>query len=210
MGRPHDDDERGEKNRGDRERDRDRDRDRGDREWDLVAIARDVAEKEGFIVEFPKNAERARRKEEDDDTIVDERKLLWSSVDNRESTDLDQVEVAERLPNDVIRVKLGIADVDAFVPRGSAIDKHAGANTTSLYAGIATFPMLPDELSSGDTSLLPDQDRLVVVTEIEVAKDGSIARERVYRARVRNHAKLVYDDVGAWLEGEGEPPPEVS
>src|SRR5688572_28091144 len=93
-----------------------------DREWDLVAIARDVAEKAGLIVEFPKDAVRVQSKDDDVDSIVDERKLLWSSVDNRESTDLDQVEVAERLPNDVILVKLGIADVDAFVPRGSAID----------------------------------------------------------------------------------------
>ena len=182
-----------------------------DQRWDLVAIARDVAEREGFIVEFPGSLEGARRAEEDqDDGIADERKLLWSSVDNRESTDLDQVEVAERLADDVIRVKLGIADVDAFVPRGSELDRHAGTNTTSLYAGIATFPMLPDDLSSGETSLLPDQERLVVVTEIDVAKDGSIARERVYRARVTNHAKLVYDEVGAWLEAKGPPPPEVA
>jgi exoribonuclease-2 len=185
----------------------------GDRAWDLVAIARDVAEREGFIVRFPKGAGRVRQnrqKEENDDAIVDERKLLWSSVDNRESTDLDQVEVAERLADDVIRVKLGIADVDAFVPRGSELDRHAGTNTTSLYAGIATFPMLPDDLSSGETSLLPDQERLVVVTEIDVAKDGSIARERVYRARVTNHAKLVYDDLGRWLEKQGPPPREVA
>src|SRR5687767_14347399 len=94
-----------------------------DREWDLVAIARDVAEKEGFIIGFPKDARRSEPK--DDDSVVDERHLLWSSVDNRESTDLDQVEVAERLADDVIRVKVGIADVDAFVPRGSALDKHA-------------------------------------------------------------------------------------
>ncbi len=179
-----------------------------DEKWDLVAIARDVAEKEGFIIGFPGDARRAEP--DDDASVADERHLLWSSVDNRESTDLDQVEVAERLADDVIRVKIGIADVDAYVPRGSALDKHAGANTTSLYAGIATFHMLPDDLSSGDTSLLPGQERLVVVTEIDVAKDGSIKGERIYRARVKNHAKLVYDDVGAWLEGQGEAPPEIA
>jgi exoribonuclease-2 len=177
---------------------------------DLAAIARDVAVKEGFIVEFPADALVATEPPPDDESVVDERALLWSSIDNRESTDLDQIEVAERLPNNVIRVKLGIADVDAFVPRGSALDRHAAANTTSLYAGIATFPMLPDHLSSGATSLLAGGERLAVVTQIDVAEDGTIAGSRVYRARVRNHAKLVYDDIGAWLEAHGDPPPEVA
>lgn len=182
-----------------------------EKHWDLVAIAREVAMREGFVVDLPDGATHHDTPHDDDDpSIVDERSLLWSSVDNRESTDLDQIEVAERRPNNVIRVKLGIADVDAFVPSGSALDRHAAANTTSLYAGIATFPMLPDHLSSGATSLLPGETRLVVVTEIDVAEDGSTVGARVYRARVVNHAKLVYDDVGAWLENHGEPPPELA
>lgn len=176
-------------------------------QFDLVAIARDVAEREGFVVTFPKGATASEEPlDADDPSIVDERKLLWSSVDNRESTDLDQIEVSERLEGGVIRVKLGIADVDAFVPAGSAIDRHAANNTTSLYAGIATFPMLPDDLSSGATSLLEGKDRLVVVTQIDVAKDGQVVAAKVYRARVVNHAKLVYDDIGAWLEGHGPGP----
>src|SRR4051812_26528343 len=118
----------------------------GQHRTDLVAIARAVAEKEGFVIGFPPEDTDAARDESD---VTDERALAWSSVDNRESTDLDQIEVAERLAGDVIRVKLGIADVDAFVPRGSALDRHAATNTTSLYAGIATFPMLPDDISSG-------------------------------------------------------------
>lgn len=175
--------------------------------FDIVAIARDVAEREGFVVEFPRGAEAAAVPgDAKDPSIVDERKLLWSSVDNRESTDLDQIEVSERLENDVIRVKLGIADVDAFVPRGTALDVHAARNTTSLYAGIATFPMLPDDLSSGATSLLEGQERLAVVTQIDVAKDGQVVAAKVYRALTQNHAKLVYDDVGAWLEGHGPAP----
>jgi exoribonuclease-2 len=178
--------------------------------WDLVAIARDVAVKEGFVIEFPRGDAMASPRDGDDPHVVDERSLLWSSIDNRESTDLDQIEFAERLDGDVIRVKLGIADVDAFVPEGSPFDLHAAANTTSLYGGIATFPMLPDELSSGATSLLPGQERLVVVTQIDIAKDASIAASHVYRARIANHAKLVYEDVGAWLESHGEPPPELA
>ena len=174
--------------------------------FDLVAIARDVALREGFVVEFPPHDLVERPLDAHDASIVDERSLPWSSIDNRESTDLDQIETSERRANDVIRVKLGIADVDAFVPRDCALDRHAGRNTTSLYAGIATFPMLPDELSSGATSLLPNADRLAVITQIDVAKDGQIVAAKVYRALTRNKAKLVYEDVGAWLENHGDAP----
>jgi exoribonuclease II len=179
--------------------------------FDLVKIARDVATREGFVVEFPPEAKSAETAHDEDDAhLVDERGLLWSSVDNRESTDLDQIEVAERLPNNVIRVKLGIADVDAYVPKGCELDRHAAANTTSLYAGIATFPMLPDDLSSGVTSLLAGGERLAVVTQIDVAEDGAIVDSKIYRATVKNHAKLVYEDVGGWLENHGDPPPEIA
>lgn len=177
--------------------------------YDLVAIARDVAMREGFVVDFPKNhsAHDDHAHDAKDPSIVDETNLPWSSIDNRESTDLDQIEVSERLPGDVIRVKLGIADVDTFIPRDSLLDHHAAKNTTSLYAGIATFPMLPDDLSSGASSLLPNVERLAVITQIDVAKDGSVSHTRVYRARVKNHAKLVYDDIGAWLEGHNNDGP---
>ncbi len=172
--------------------------------FDLVAIARDVAKREGFDVDFPSSLPSPPPVVPP--SVVDERSLLWSSIDNYESTDLDQVEVVERLAGDVIRVKLGIADVDAFVPKDSALDRHAAHNTTSLYAGIATFPMLPDDLSSGATSLLAGEERLAVVTEMDVAPDGSITNARVYEARLTNRAKLVYEEIGAWLEGHGEAP----
>lgn len=175
--------------------------------YDLVAVARDIATREGFAVEFPPHDPTKGPVDADDSSIVDERTLPWSSVDNRESTDLDQIEVSERLADDVIRVKIGIADVDAYVPRDGALDRHAARNTTSLYAGIATFPMLPDGLSSGATSLLPNSDRLCVVTQIDVARDGNVTNAKIYRAWVRNHAKLVYEDVGAWLEGHGDEAP---
>lgn len=174
--------------------------------YDLVAIARAVAVREGFVVDPPSHAEVHAPLDGDDPSIVDERRLHWSSIDNQETTDLDQIEVAEVLPDGVIRIKLGIADVDAFVPRGSPLDGHAARNTTSLYGGIATFPMLPDGLSSGASSLLPGKERLALVTQIDVAEDGQIVASRCYRARVVNHAKLVYDEVGAWLERLGELP----
>ena len=178
-------------------------------EWDLVGIARDVAIKEGFAVDFSGD-ELASLPEKPLDAgtpdIVDDSKLLWSSVDNHESRDLDQIEVAERLGDGTIRIKIAIADVDAFVPRGSPLDLHAAKTTTSLYAGIATFPMLPDEISSGRTSLLPGEVRYAVVTEMDVSPDGAVAKSRIYRAVVVNRAKLVYDDVGGWLEGHAGPP----
>jgi len=180
----------------------------------MVAIARDVATKEGFLVDPPRDviagASSAAGSDDDDQDVADERSLLWSSVDNRESTDLDQVEVAEEAEGGAIRVRIGIADVDAFVPKGSLVDLFARTNTTSLYAGVATFPMLPDTLSSDTSSLLPGVDRLVVVTEMTVAPDGAITHARVYRARVRNHAKLVYGEVGGWLEGRLPAPEELA
>jgi len=182
---------------------------------DMVAIARSVATREGFQVEATEAAVRSIPRAPHEPAgaarhVRDERALPWSSIDNRESTDLDQIEVSERLADGSIVVRIGIADVDAYVPRGSPLDRHAGGNTTSLYAGVATFPMLPDELSSDATSLLEGAERLAVVTEMTVAKDGSITASDVYRAQVKNHAKLVYADVGAWLEGRGAPPDDVA
>jgi exoribonuclease-2 len=178
---------------------------------DLHAIAKTVATQEGFAVELPAlHDELPAEVRRDPPDVRDDRKLLWSSIDNRESTDLDQIEVSERLADGSIRVRIGIADVDVFVPKGSPLDARAGQNTTSLYAGVATFPMLPDELSSDATSLLADVDRLAVVTDFTVAPDGSITQADVYRARLTNKAKLVYEDIGRWLEGRGDPPPEIA
>ncbi len=141
-----------------------------------------------------------------DDGIRDLRHLLWSSIDNRESRDLDQVEVAERIERDAIRLRIGIADVDALVPPGSASDEHAATNTTSVYTGVVVFPMLPERLSTDLTSLNEGEDRLAYVVEIDVEKDGTVEDVNVYRAVVHNHAKLTYERVGAWLDGAGAPP----
>jgi len=132
--------------------------------------------------------------------------LLWSSIDNNDSTDLDQIEYAENLPNGDARVIVGIADVDAFVPKGSPVDQHAAKNTTSVYTGIVTFPMLPDELSSNLTSLRQNEDRLSIVIDLTVDKNGSLKSSDFYRARVRNKAKLAYTAVGNWLDGLSDAP----
>jgi len=142
--------------------------------------------------------------------IRDLRNLLWSSIDNDTSRDLDQIEVAERLPNGDIKVLIGIADVDAFVPEHSPIDEHAAKETTSVYTGVRIFPMLPEELSTGATSLLENADKLSVVIEYTVDAGGSVGSSNVYRAIVRNKAQLAYNTVGGWLEGSGAAPAKVA
>ena len=140
----------------------------------------------------------------------DLRDQLWSSIDNDTSRDLDQIEVAERLPNGDVKVLVGIADVDAFVPKQSAIDQHAARETTTVYTGIRNFPMLPEELSTGKTSLLEHQDCLSVVIESVVDGDGHVSSSDVFRALVRNQAQLQYNSVGAWLQGTAAAPPKVA
>ncbi|HMG13740.1 MAG TPA: ribonuclease catalytic domain-containing protein, partial [Gemmatimonadaceae bacterium] len=142
--------------------------------------------------------------------VQDLRQLHWSSVDNRESRDLDQIEVAERLANGSTRIRIGVADVEGLVPIGSPADQHAAANTTSVYTGVAVFPMLPERLSTDLTSLNEGEDRFAVVIEFDVAHDGALGKGSVYNALVRNKAKLVYDAVGLWLEEKGPPPAAIA
>ncbi len=137
--------------------------------------------------------------------LQDLRGLVWSSIDNDTSRDLDQVEAAERQPDGKVRVRVGIADVDAFVPAGHAIDRHAGAETTTVYTGIENFPMLPEALSTDATSLVETGDRLSLVIDFLVGADGGVVSGDVYRAVIRNRAQLAYDGVGAWLDGGAAP-----
>jgi exoribonuclease-2 len=136
-----------------------------------------------------------------DPSIRDLRSLLWSSIDNSDSRDLDQVELAERLPSDDIRILVAIADVDALVQARSATDRHAAENATSVYTGVVTYPMLPERLSNDLTSLLQGADRLAIVIEFVVREDGELRSSQIYRAWINNHAKLDYESVGDWLEG---------
>ena len=142
--------------------------------------------------------------------LRDLRSLLWSSIDNDTSRDLDQIEVAEQLPNGEAKVMVGIADVDAFVQKGTPIDQHAAKETTTVYTGVRNFSMLPEPLSTGATSLLEAGDRISVVIEFVVAADGTIHSGTWYRALVRNKAQLAYNAVGAWLENKGPAPGKVA
>src|ERR1051325_11124823 len=141
--------------------------------------------------------------------VKDLRSLPWSSNDNNESRDLDQVEVAEALPNGNIKLTVGIADVDALVPKGSPIDLHAFANCSSVYTGIDAFPMLPEKLSTDLTSLNEGEDRLAIAIETVVNADGEVVSYDVYRAMLHNQAKLAYNAVGEFLTG-GSPPPKIA
>jgi exoribonuclease-2 len=140
----------------------------------------------------------------------DLRNLLWCSIDNDDSRDLDQLTVAEAMPNGAAKVLVAIADVDALVKRGSALDDHARQNTTSVYTAAETFPMLPEKLSTDLTSLNYESDRLAIVIEMVLAGDGSLQSSDLYRATVRNRAKLAYNSVAAWLEGSGPMPQGIS
>jgi ribonuclease R len=143
--------------------------------------------------------------------VRDLRHLLWASIDNDDSLDLDQLTVAEALPGGVVKVLVAVADVDSLVKKGSALDAHAGQNTTSVYTAAQVFPMLPDELSTGLTSLNAAAERLAMVVELMVEPDGSLgSAHQVYRAKVRNQAKLAYNSVAAWLDGEASEPEPIA
>jgi exoribonuclease-2 len=142
--------------------------------------------------------------------IRDLRSLLWSSIDNDDSQDLDQIEVAEALPGGKFKLRVGIADVDSVVKVGSAVDEHARTNTTSVYTAAAIYPMLPEQLSTNLTSLKQDEDRLCLVIEMMVDAEGVLGQSTIYRALVRNRAKLAYRSVAAWLLGAGAVPPRLS
>jgi VacB/RNase II family 3'-5' exoribonuclease len=184
--------------------------------FDLQAAAVRSMVEHGFEPDFPPDAQQQLREipktvpSAGANGVRDLRHLLWSSIDNTTSRDLDQVEVAEQLGDGDIKVLVGIADVDTFVPARTAIDRHASIETVTVYTGVRNFPMLPETLSTGITSLLEGLDRLAMVIEFVVGADGSVHSEEVFLALVTNKAQLAYDDVGPWLEGKSSAPSKVA
>ncbi len=179
--------------------------------FDIHAAARRAMIANGFQPDVPAEVTAEVSKAADPATLPvgsvrDLRALPWSSIDNDSSMDLDQIEVAEKLPNGDVRVSVAIADVDATVALGSATDLFAEANSCSVYTGIVTYPMLPNRLSTQLTSLAQDSDRPSIVIEFVVATDGTVKSHDVYLARVENKAKLAYGNVGAWLDGHAQLP----
>ncbi|MGO8759419.1 MAG: RNB domain-containing ribonuclease [Terracidiphilus sp.] len=184
--------------------------------FNLVAAAHAAMIEHGFQPDFPAGTETelaaiiAQPSATGGNGLPDLRDLLWSSIDNDTSKDLDQIEWAEQLTDGRIRVLVGVADVDARVKRGSTIDKHAQFETTSVYTGVSVFPMLPTELSEGITSLNENVDRAALVIEFAVDAAGTVSDGKAYRALVRNRAQLAYPSIGAWLEGKADPPAKVA
>src|SRR5438105_9708061 len=143
---------------------------------------------------------------DNDSAIRDMRNLLWCSIDNDDSRDLDQLTVAEDVGGGNVRLLVAVADVDALVKKGTPIDDHAKKNTTSVYTAGGIFPMLPEKLSTGLTSLNENEERIAVVMDMVIGVDGSVEHGDVYRARVHNKAQLTYDGVGEFLDGGPQPP----
>ncbi|MDD4645518.1 MAG: RNB domain-containing ribonuclease, partial [Bacteroidales bacterium] len=145
----------------------------------------------------------------DEESVYDLRHLLWCSIDNDDSRDLDQLSVAEPVSDGSVRLLVAIADVDACVPKATAIDDHAKQNTTSVYTAAEVFPILPEKLSTDLTSLNYRCDRLALVVDMVVSDEGAVSGSNVYRAMVRSQAKLDYNSIGAWIEGDEPVPDEV-
>jgi len=184
--------------------------------FNLVAAAHASMLENGFQPDFPAGTDtqlaeiEAHPEAPSVPGIQDLTALLWSSIDNDTSKDLDQIEWAEQLPDGRIRVLVGVADVDARVKLGTVIDTHARSETTSVYTGVKVFPMIPAELSEGITSLNENQDRVAHVIEYSVDSAGATTDGKVYAALVRNRAQLAYNGVGGWLEVTGPAPAKVS
>ena len=184
-------------------------------DFNLAAAARQEMIHEGFHPDFPPGVDQqlAALDAAPAPTVAadtrDLRELPWSSIDNDSSRDLDQIEAAERASGG-IRVLVAVADVDSDVAIGSPVDMHASSETTTVYTGVATFPMLPEKLSTNLTSLNEAADRRAMVVDFLVAPDGSISSGTIYRALVRNRAQLTYNGVGPWLEGRAAAPPKVA
>jgi VacB/RNase II family 3'-5' exoribonuclease len=183
----------------------------------LQEIAREAMRDRGFEPDFSPAAQAQVAELEKKLSVEgpspgrqDLRDLIWCSIDNDDSRDLDQLSVAQTTPAGETKILVAIADVDSLVERDTPVDQHAAHNTTSVYTGAQIFPMLPERLSTDLTSLNEQEDRNAIVIEYLVRKDGVLGESDVYQALVRNHAKLAYPSLGAWLEGDGAMPPKVA
>ena len=181
----------------------------------LQEIARRVMSQRGLLTESSREpvaeldkiqAPPART----DGAMRDLRDLPWASIDNDDSLDLDQLTVAGVLPDGAVKILVAVADVDGLVKKGSAIDSDARHNTTSIYTAAQVFPMLPQRLSTDLTSLSDQNDRPAIVIEMVFASDGTMRGSDIYAATVRNRAKLAYNALAAWLEGQGPAPAPIA
>lgn len=184
--------------------------------YNLNFIARNALHRYGFFSDIPSRAiNEAKAMHEDfwphlEPGFKDLTSLLWSSIDNDDSRDLDQIEYCELLPGGGARVMIAIADVDHYVRQGTYIDAHAIKNGVTVYTGVEIFPMLPERLCNDLSSLVPGEDRLAIVIDFLINEDGEVKSGEVYRAVVHNRAKLIYEIVGDWIEGRTPIPDSIS
>jgi len=181
----------------------------------LRSIARRAMIERGLLPDFSaavvaETGAIAKAATASDASLKDLRHLLWASIDNDDSLDLDQLSVAEQLPDGAVKILVAVADVDAIVKKGTAIDGRARTNTTSVYTAAEIFPMLPEKLSTDLTSLADRKERLAIVIEMEVGADGAVGKSDIYRAVVVNRAKLAYNGVAAWLDGTAPAPAAIT
>src|SRR5215813_10760667 len=177
---------------------------------DLKSIARRAMIEHGLEPDLPPDAAVQLRAiagpaVEHGPQIRDLRALLWCSIDNDDSRDLDQLSVAQPLADGAVRILVAIADVDASIARGSPLDGHARANTTSVYTAAQVFPMLPERLSTDLTCLAghrPPPPRLAAVAgmdqQLRIQDGVAQALKRVRRAQgalalTTLEAQAVYD-----------------
>ena len=182
---------------------------------ELQTIARDAMLQRGLLPDFSpavvaETSQITHAAAASGAAVRDLRSLLWASIDNDDSLDLDQLSVAEPETGGAVKIFVAIADVDALVAKNSAIDGHASTNTTSVYTAAKIFPMLPEKLSTNLTSLAEGQERPAIVIEMVITADGTVTTADIYRATVLNRAKLAYNAVAAWLEGTAPAPPKLS
>lgn len=178
---------------------------------DLVKIAHDTMLAKGLSPDFPPDVleQLDTINEPANCSSRDMTDKLWFSIDNDDSRDLDQLTYAEKLNENLVKIYVAIADVDALVKKDSPLDKHAFENTTSVYTPMVIYPMLPEKLSTDLTSLNPDEKRVAIVVEMDVDMEGKIQASNVYQACVYNYAKLAYNSVGPWLEKGTNPPQPI-
>lgn len=185
-------------------------------EINLVDLAKSAMLERGFLVDFSKDVDNELKAinektiQAESGQIQDMRDKLWFSIDNDDSKDLDQLTFIEPIENDKMKVYVAIADVSLTVKQDSSINTHAEHNTTSVYTPAVIFSMLPEVLSTNLTSLNPGKDRLSFVTEMVIDSQGVMLEYKIYKAIVKNHAQLTYNAVGAWLEGQKDPPDLVA
>lgn len=132
----------------------------------------------------------------------DLRELGLMTIDGADARDFDDAVYAEAVKGwrgGGWKLWVAIADVSSYVTVGSALDAEATERGTSVYFPNNVIPMLPEALSNGLCSLNPKVDRLCMVCEMRVAKDGEVSKSKFYPAVMRSKARLIYDDVAAML-----------